>query len=166
MNKNPMFLLPAFVILILGSYLGVKWWKSQLAIQKPSILTEGVSLDERGQSLLKTYGLSEQQAAQLKAVGDSDVYGVVRWNAEKTSLTVLASLPSLKSGTYQAWMTPDGGKQIKLGSMRMEKGGYVLDYVLKKEQLPPKFVLVVSKELKNDAVLEEKLLEAEVQTQE
>ncbi|HKY73926.1 MAG TPA: anti-sigma factor [Patescibacteria group bacterium] len=166
MNKNPMFLLPAFVILILGGYLGVKWWKSQIALQKPSILTEGVSLDERGQSLLKTYGLSEQQAAQLKAVEGSDAYGVVRWNTEKTSLTVLASLPSIKTGAYQVWLTPDDGKQTKLGSMRIEKGGYVLDYVLKKELLPSKFVVVVSKELKNDAVLEEKLLEAEVQTQE
>lgn len=157
-----MYLLPIIIVSVLGVYLGIKWWNSQTANMPQPVLTEGISVDERGESLLKQFGLNKDRSAQLKGVGEG--YGVVRWSEDKASMTVVAELPVLARGVYQAWMKDAQGTLTKLGAMRYSKGGYVLDYS-SKMNLPSSFTIVVSKETKNDEKMEETMLEGDIKVQ-
>ena len=162
MKINQMYLLPIILVSVLGLYLGMKWWSSQTANMPQPALTEGLSVDERGESLLKQFGLNKDRSAQLKGTGEG--YGVVRWSEDKKSITAVADLPVVSRGMYQVWLKDTQGVLIKLGSMRRSKGGYVLDYT-SKLSLPSSFSVVISKEMKNDGQLEEKMLEGEVKTE-
>lgn len=162
MNRNPLFLLPILVVLAFGVVLGYKWWNAQTSnIPKPQgVLTEGVSVDDNGQALLKKFGIPEKRVTQLKSVGRTEGYGVVQWSEDRRSMTVLANLPQLQKGFYQAWMIVEGSS-TSLGSMRMGKGGYVVDYT-SLSKLPEVMSVVVSQEWKKDNILEEKVLEGVV----
>ena len=162
MKINQMYLLPIILVSVLGLYLGMKWWSSQTANMPQPALTEGLSVDERGESLLKQFGLNKDRSAQLKGTGEG--YGVVRWSEDKKSITAVADLPVVSRGMYQVWLKDTQGVLIKLCSMRRSKGGYVLDYT-SKLSLPSSFSVVISKEMKNDGQLEEKMLEGEVKTE-
>ncbi len=162
MKINQMYLLPIILVSVLGLYLGMKWWNSQTANMPQPALTEGLSVDERGESLLKQFGLNKDRSAQLKGTGEG--YGVVRWSEDKKSMTVVADLPLLSRGVYQVWSKDAQNVLTKLGTMRYSKGGYVLDYS-SKTNLPSTLSVVVSKEMKNDGNLEEKVLDGEVKTE-
>jgi hypothetical protein len=162
MNKNPMVLLPIFLVAVLGVYFGYKWWSArtqQLPLQQISDIG---AVDDRGQSLLKNFQMDDQNAVQLKATTEASAndYAVVRLSENKMAFTVIALFA--KSGTYQVWMTV-GDKTTKLGTLVSQKGGYVLDYK-SKTVLPESFTVTVSREQKNDATLEEKVLEGIVET--
>lgn len=162
MKQNPMILLPIVLVLIFGVYLGSKWWSTRVETLPKQIISENAAVDEQGQALLNNFKLTEQNAVQLKPVNQGDqAYGVVRWSDDKASLTIVASLPVLTKGSYQTWMS-DGDKTTKLGVLRIEKGGYLLDYK-GIDVLPSAFLVTVSKELNNDEVIEEKILEGTVQ---
>lgn len=162
MKINQMYLLPIILVSVLGAYLGMKWWNSQTANMPQPALTEGLSVDERGESLLKQFGLNKDRSAQLK--GTSEGYGVVRWSEDKKSMTSVADLPVISAGMYQVWLKDAQGVVTKLGTMRHDKGGYVLDYK-SKLSLPSSFSVVISKEMKNDGQIEEVILEGEVATE-
>lgn len=162
MKINQMYLLPIILVSVLGLYLGLKWWNSQTANMPQPALTEGLSVDERGESLLKQFGLNKDRSAQLKGTGEG--YGVVRWSEDKKSMTTVADLPVLTTGMYQVWLKDSQGVLTKLGTMRYSKGGYVLDYS-SKTSLPASFTVEVSKEVKNDAQLEKSVLIGDVKTE-
>lgn len=162
MKINQMYLLPIILVSVLGLYLGMKWWNSQTANMPQPALTEGLSVDERGESLLKQFGLNKDRSVQLKGAGEG--YGVVRWSEDKKSMTAVADLPVLKTGIYQVWLKDAQGAVTKLGTMRYDKGGYVLDYK-SKLSLPSSFSMVISKELKNDGQMEQNILEGDVKTE-
>lgn len=162
MKINQMYLLPIILVSVLGLYLGLKWWNSQTANMPQPALTDGLSVDERGESLLKQFGLNKDRSAQLKGAGEG--YGVVRWSEDKKAMTTVADLPVLTTGMYQVWLKDAQDIFTKLGTMRYSKGGYVLDYSFKMS-LPSTFSVVVSKEVKNDGVLEEKVLDGDVKTE-
>lgn len=162
MKINQMYLLPIVLVSVLGLYLGLKWWNSQTANMPQPALTDGLSVDERGESLLKQFGLNKDRSAQLKGAGEG--YGVVRWSVDKKAMTIVADLPVLTTGMYQVWLKDAQDIFTKLGTMRYSKGGYVLDYS-SKMSLPSTFFVVVSKEVKNDGVLEEKVLDGDVKTE-
>ncbi len=162
MKQNPMILLPIVLVVIFGAYIGFKWWNSRVETLPKQMISENAAVDERGQTLLKNFKMTEQNTIQLKPVDQGDqTYGVVRWSDDKESLTVVASLPVLTKGSYQVWMS-DGQKTTNLGMLRMEKGGYLLDYK-GTSALPSTFTVTVSIESKNDDVVEEKILEGTVQ---
>ncbi|MBI5151484.1 MAG: hypothetical protein HZA34_02825 [Candidatus Pacebacteria bacterium] len=162
MNRNPLFLLPILVVLAFGVVLGYKWWNAQTSnIPKPQgVLTEGISVDDNSQALLKRFGIPEKRVAQLKSVGRTEGYGVVQWSEDRRLITVLANLPQLQKGSYQAWMIIDGSSTL-MGTMRIGKGGYVVDYT-SPSQLPEVMTVVVSQEVRKDNILEEKVLEGVV----
>lgn len=162
MKQNPMVLLPIVLVVIFGAYFGLKWWRARVETLPKQMISENAAVDEQGQTLLKNFKLTEQNTVQLKPVNQSDqAYGVVRWSDDKASLTVVALLPVLTKGSYQAWMS-DSQKTTNLGMLRIEKGGYLLDYK-GTGTLPSTFTVTVSKESNNDGVIEEKMLEGVVQ---
>ena len=162
MKQNPMVLLPIVLVVILGAYLGIRWWNSRVETLPKQMISENAAVDEQGQTLLKNFKMTEQNTVQLKPVNQGDQsYGVVRWSDNKESLTVVASLPVLTKGSYEAWMS-DGQKTTKLGTLRVEKGGYLLDYK-GTSTLSSTFTVTVSRELKNDDSIEEQILEGTVQ---
>ncbi|MEK7458183.1 MAG: hypothetical protein AAB612_01700, partial [Patescibacteria group bacterium] len=128
MKQNPMILLPIVLVVIFGAYLGLKWWRARVEPLPKQMISENAAVDERNQTLLKNFKMTEQNTVQLRQVNQGDqTYGVVRWSDDKASLTVVASLPILMKGSYRAWIS-DGQKTTNLGMLRMEKGGYLLDY--------------------------------------
>lgn len=62
------------------------------------------------------------EKVELNDVSGGTGYGIA------TRTEILADLPELSNGkTYQAWLEKDGEK-ILLGSLRVAKGGYLLEY--------------------------------------
>lgn len=157
-----MILLPIVLVVIFGVYFGLKWWRARVETLPKQMISENAAVDEQGQTLLKNFKMTEQNTVQLKSVNQGDqTYGVVRWSDDRESLTIVASLPALTKGSYQAWIS-DGQKTTNLGMLRVEKGGYLLDYK-GTGALPQTFTVTVSQESKNDDVIEEKILEGTVQ---
>jgi hypothetical protein len=131
MKNNPMFLLPTILVLVIGGYLVFSWWRGATdSMPKPQVPEESYMVDERGQSLLEQFGATEDRAIQLKAEEGVEGYGVVQWSEDKSSMTVLASLAQPTTGRYQAWVRSSDGSVKKLGTLRMQKAGYILDLKL------------------------------------
>lgn len=75
------------------------------------------------------------------------------------SITVLADLPDPDTGMfYQAWLSDGSGTSRLLGTLRMAKGGYLLDYTTSQD-LRPLSSVAISLETKNDAKVEEVVLQ-------
>jgi hypothetical protein len=87
---------------------------------------------------------SDVDKADLNAVSGSTGVGVAtrKYANGKFELTVLADLPEPKAGTgYQAYLYKDSSP-ILLGTLRIAKGGYMLDFTSSKDYSDYKKVVV------------------------
>lgn len=129
--KYLIFLLPA-ALLIVGAFF---YFKSQFAPSDDIGRVpegEGIKIEDRATDLLNTLGVRGDHTVQLHAVGElsgSDAFGVVSWSEAdgKISLTVTASLPDPAGRTYYAWLV-QGPTVLRIGALRSEKAGYILDF--------------------------------------
>ena len=159
MKDKVMFLLPILVLVFLGVFYSYRWWSAKNRLRAPEISDQGnVEISEQGNSLLQKFGVPKQNSIQMQGVDDSEGLGVVNWSDDKKSLTIVATLPELRSGYYQAWLENADGNIIKLGTLKVEKAGFLLDYV-SRVPLIGELTIIVSKETKNDNFLEKTLLE-------
>jgi len=71
----------------------------------------------------------EVDKAELIDVSGGNAYGIAtrEYINNKYVHTVLADLPELDSGNYEAELEKDGDT-IKTGTLRLAKGGYLLEY--------------------------------------
>ena len=159
MKDKVMFLLPILVLVFLGVFYSYRWWSAKNRLRAPEISDQGnVEISEQGNSLLQKFGVPKQNSIQMQSVDDSEGLGVVNWSDDKKSLTIIGTLPELRSGYYQAWLENADGNIIKLGTLKVEKAGFLLDYV-SRVPLTGELTIIVSKETKNDNFLEKTLLE-------
>ncbi len=65
----------------------------------------------------------DKESIELKDVSGGSSIGLA------TRSEILADLPSLPSGeTYQGWLENSSGKTILLGTLKIAKGGWILNY--------------------------------------
>lgn len=120
------------VILVTGVLLIRRARNNRLA----SLPTPTPSIQQR---LQKTFnGLTiptDRESADLTDVTGGQGIGVAsrKFSEGTFSLTVMANLPSPKSGTfYQAFLFKDSSS-ISIGSLRLAKGGYIVDFTSLKD---------------------------------
>jgi len=164
MKRVSMFLLPIAALLLLGGIFLAKWWKNTISGLNPSPLpmSEGIEIEDNGRSLLKNFGMTDENATGLKNVSEEAGVGVVQWgDDEHKSFTVVANVESMPGTWVQAWIQREDGSYMKIGTLREQKAGFILDYTLPEGAAEPKAV-VVTREKVNDNTMEEKLLEGAV----
>ncbi len=124
--------------LILLLVLGWWWWRGDSLVspenQQESQRPTGLSVDpegERAEAFLEDSGIEipeDQERVVLEDVGGGENTGVMAWSAEegRASITVIASLPDLTTGTYAAWLRYED-EFTRMGNLRLAKSGYLLD---------------------------------------
>lgn len=165
MKRASSFLLPIVALLLVGGIISYKWWNATLSGLHPSPLptSEGIKIEDGGRTLLKNFGMKET-GSELKNVSKENAVAVVQWSDDKKSFTVIANVEEVAGTQVQAWLQNSDDSLTKLGTLRKEKAGFILDYKPKAAWDKP-MTLVISREKKNDNVMEEKLLEGEVGAQ-
>ena len=168
MNRQTiLFLLPILALLLIGGTYTFKWWRARTSISRPTptTLEEGINIEEEGKSLIEDFGLSEENSTQLKPSEGVSGVGVANVGDDGKELTIIASLPEPSGedagAVYQIWVQRDGGEFEKLGTMRREKGGYLLD-VSKAESFPETFVVMISLERTNDNTVEKEMMRGQI----
>ncbi len=101
----------------------------------------------------------------LKDVTDSGFNGVAtrKYENGKFELVILADVEDPKEGFYQGWLTKGkegevGFSYVKLGNLRMAKGGYLLEFESTTDYSSYNQVWVTLEE-KDDAKIEKHILE-------
>jgi len=168
MNRQTiLFLLPILALLLIGGTYTFKWWRARTSVPRPTptTLEEGINIEEEGKSLIENFGLSEENSVQLKASEGVSGVGVANLSDDRKELTIIASLPELTGenagSKYQVWMQTESNQLEKIGEMRLEKGGYVLD-VSNSQALPEFFSLVISLEKIDDETIEKEMMRGQI----
>ena len=108
----------AVIVVLVVSVLIIKNKKNSINIPTPTPTIEQ-KIEERFGGLAVPVDVEK---AELKDVSGGDGFGIA------TRTEVLADLPELTGAkVYQVWLEKDT-KKILLGSMRIAKGGYLLEY--------------------------------------
>jgi hypothetical protein len=91
--------------------------------------------------------------ADLSEANSSGGTGVATQDASagKNNYAVIADLPELNKGTYVAWLKNEAGEILKLGNLKSEKGGMMVDYSTAKDVSTLKQVVVSQEETVGNA---------------
>ncbi len=134
--QNKQWLLGAAVVVAL---LGLVFWRSRQARNDLAQTTvePTQALEQRVNEFLQERNITLPEGAErvnLESKGAGNETGVVSVQKQETAteLSVIAGLPEVSEGTYQAKLIDtDAGDQkaldITLGSLHLNKGGYLLD---------------------------------------
>jgi len=127
MRRNEIFIGIFVILAIIGIAIGVK--KAKKTTQLPLALPSPSTVEQ----IQKTFNVTipaGMEEADLKAVGSIEGMGVAtrKWQDGKFTLTILADLPSPIGQPYRAWLENAEGAKIQLGTLRIAKGGYLLDF--------------------------------------
>ncbi|OGM81788.1 hypothetical protein A2361_00265 [Candidatus Woesebacteria bacterium RIFOXYB1_FULL_40_26] len=147
-------------IIILAMVAGLIYWFRRSQQPRPAISTPTPSAEEE---IERTFNLTipdNLERADLGNVAGKEGTGLATRGFEngKFTLTVLANLPDVTSGTfYQVWLVKDG-TNLSLGKMGIAKGGYLLEFSSNKDYSDYKDVLV-SEEKVFDLKVESRILE-------
>lgn len=157
------FLLPA-LILFTGIFLYSRFLKIKPASDVGRIPEkEGVQIEDRTSKLLTNLKVSKDHTVELKPINnDEDVFGAVSWTKDDSSLsiTVTALLPDPNGDSYVVWLTQND-TLLNIGTLTLEKGGYILDYIGDASLMKYSGV-VISKESRIGYQITDPVLEGEV----
>ena len=128
MNKKSNVWKMLLVVLLVVSFAGCRRGEEQE--EEPA--SEEVQLEQNVNKFLEENEVTistEGARANLADVSGGDAAGVATKEQEENSadFTVLAALPDLDGGSYQAWVAVGEGEYTNLGSMRAAKGGYLIE---------------------------------------
>jgi hypothetical protein len=88
------------------------------------------------------------ERADLHEANSSGGTGVATLDKQsgKNSYSVITDLPELTKGMYVAWLKNEAGEVVKLGNLKSEKGGMMVDYSMYQETGSYKQVIVSQEE--------------------
>ena len=165
-NRN-VRIIAAFAVILLASYGISKWYQRyQRNKELQNLVSSSPSPIEALKDQFKYEIPQNAETVELKDItgGGSSAIFVKEKSADKFNYTVLSDMPDLTGGSVDsAWRfkTIDTDEYTKLGNLTVAKGGYLLDIQSSNSYQEYKFV-VISKETKNDSIIEEKILEGEI----
>ncbi len=157
------FLLPT-VILFVGIFFYFRFFKPKPSPDLGRLPEkEGIQIEDRTSKLLSNLKVTKDHTVELKPVNENeDVYGAVSWTKDETSLslTITALLPDPKHEFYTVWLVQND-TVLNIGTLTLEKGGYILDYI-GDASLMKYSKVVVSKESRIGYQITHPVLEADV----
>jgi hypothetical protein len=119
-SKN---ILLAFIVIVVV-VAGVLLIKNRAKIVPSALPSASPSVQQQLQN--KFNGLvvpKDQESIDLKDVSGGNTIGLATRNE------ILADLPALQNGEiYQAWLENSSGKIVLVGTLKMAKGGWILNY--------------------------------------
>lgn len=112
-----------FIILVL-IIAGVLFIFRKTKTSKVQLPTATPSIEQKIESKFKGLTIpTDSEKIDLKDVSGGEAMGIATKNE------ILADLPVLPKGqVYQAWLSNPSGKTVLLGTLKMEKGGWLLNY--------------------------------------
>lgn len=120
-----------FVVVVL-ILLGIWVWQ-RVRGPKTNLTSEELVLNDQVNQFLDQAGFEipdDVERANLADVSGGNATGVATRKTDNgtSQFTVLAALPDLDSGWYQAWLNnSDGSAPVSLGKLRVAKGGYLVE---------------------------------------
>lgn len=102
---------------------GVLWAKKVRLQNQAQVSPQTPTIEEKIGTVFPGFQVPDDiEKVELKDISGGDSFGVA------TRTEVLANLPDPEAGKhYQVWLEK-GNQKILLGSMRVAKGGYLLEY--------------------------------------
>lgn len=155
------------VVIILAVVLFIVYIRTR-PTQNPLDSIPTPSVEEKIEQSFNLEIPDDLERAELKAVtGDGSGLATRKFEDGKFELTILADLEEPQNGFYQGWLvmgSEDGGSYdvVLLGTLKVAKGGYLLEYISSSDLLNYKKV-VVSKENSEDLSIEQMILEGTFQ---
>jgi len=115
------------VLVLLGIWL---WRRGQQSEESMVAESSDQEVTSRADDFLSTSGYTlpqDSDRVNLQDVSGGTSTGIVT-RSENSQYTVLASLPELSTGWYQAWLTTsDDQNPVSLGNLAPAKGGLLLE---------------------------------------
>jgi hypothetical protein len=148
------------LVILVVLAVGFFWYKNRKPALKVPQTSNQPSIQTVEQKIKNRFNLTvpdNVEKTALKDVSGGDGSGIA------TQTEMLVDLPDPEPGTfYQAWLENNlpvqtGGKLVSLGMLRMEKGGWLIDY--NGAGYPGFNKVVVSQEKVFDSKIEERVLE-------
>lgn len=113
--------------------------------------TPSTSIEQKIEDAFKVNIPEDADKAELKAA-DGNANGIATRSFENGQFqaTVLADLPDEENIVYQAWVTKADNpeERVLLGSMRIAKGGYLIEYQSNRDLTEYKKVSIVTRDSK------------------
>jgi hypothetical protein len=111
---------------------GLVWWRNQAPEAPTEEKTLAQVTEERTNQFLKDAGIAipeGSERANLEDATNTGATGVAtrRERNGRTEVTVIAGVPD-EAGTYVGWLRNEAGEYLRMGTMRVSKGGLTLDY--------------------------------------
>lgn len=166
MKKFYPYIFPAvallFVLFLLWRWYSLRTQRDEMT----SLLNEGVVIEElSAEDEQGLVGVGDYQMVELNGEDPKNL-GEVRYEVrdEQLLFSVSANLPMLHGGRYQVWLRqPEAATQRKAFALEYGKAGYLGSGSIDAGTLP--LEVVVSREMTDDALLEEVLLTGTVSAQ-
>lgn len=129
MQDNRHWIAIAGVILLVVGFL---WWRGRTAAPESPITDEDIELEERVNRFLEDRGITLPEGVERVNLRDETgegYAGVATRSLEVngSQLTLIADLPDLDEGWYEAWLRGEDEDYRSLGRLRESKGGYIID---------------------------------------
>lgn len=151
---------------ILAAIVGGLLWRNRQASEEMKVPQEEIASDTTEKKIEEKFNTEipdDAEKAELKDVseGDGSAIATRKVTDNKTEIAVLADLPDPETGKfYEAWLVKDSVAGIKLGGLRVAKGGWVIEKTSTNDVGDYKTV-VVSLEEKRDNTLEKPILKGD-----
>lgn len=115
------------VLILLGIWL---WRRGRQPQDSISNDTDAQEVESRANDFLSQSGYSLPENATRANLSDPTGSGStgIATRDDNQNYSIIASLPNIESGWYQAWLTTsDGSHPVSLGSLTLAKGGFLLE---------------------------------------
>jgi hypothetical protein len=166
MKKFLPFVFP-FIALLIVLFLAVRWYNSRTVRSddgKIADFGDTVKVENLSNDQLNSMKNSAKDEKTIELKSSDGMKGDIRYDLKdgKVYFSVNADLPELTQGVYQVWLKEVGGDAKKKAFMlTYSKGGFTGSAAISADTLP--IEVVVSKELKNDDVMETSLFTGVIQ---
>jgi hypothetical protein len=130
MGRKEIFVGLFVILFIFGIIFGVR--KAREAKVKPLVIPTPVETQQLENKFNVTIP-SDVEKINLQASSGFEGVGIAtrKFASGVFSHIIIADLPQPISGSYQGWLIKDGITKISTGTLRLAKGGYLLEFTSK-----------------------------------
>lgn len=153
MNRRDIVIGIVVVVLIFAA---VYFFNKNQSQTEEMVVPDTLSVEDQIEDKFNIDIPEDVDRAELKDVSGGSSSALVT-RSDEGEVTVLADLPDLSSGEYYEAWTVQGDQTVSLGTLRLAKGGYMLETEV--SDTFENATVVVSREKQNDTQIEEKVLE-------
>lgn len=161
MNKRDIVI--GFIIFAIVA--GIILWTRKPRVTPVEVPTPTSSPQEKIEEVFNYTIPEDVEKVELKDLTNSGANGIAtrKYENNKFEFVILADLEDPKEGFYQGWLTKGkegevGFSYVKLGNLRLAKGGYILEFESPTDYTSYSQVLVTLEKV-NDTKIEKRVLE-------